>query len=86
MKRLFKFGELSGDSICKGIFITSLLILFRFLYFNRISISVHDSNIKMFFANIGFFYIRYLEPIVILIWLKFICEFLFNLLQKEHSK
>ncbi|NMB27045.1 MAG: hypothetical protein GX987_03190 [Tissierellia bacterium] len=83
MKRLFKFGEFSGDSICKGIFITSFLLLFRMLYFTRVGMSIYDSNIKIFITKIIFFYVGYLEPIVVIIWLKFICEFLFKLLNRD---
>lgn len=83
MKRLFKFGEFSDNSICVGIFITSFLIIFRFLYFTRLSMSIYDSDIKIFITKIMFFYVGYLEPVVVVVWLKFVCEFLFKLLKRK---
>lgn len=85
MKRIFCFGSFSDNSICKGIFITSFLILFRFIYFSSFSISIKDANIKKFIFNILVCYIRYLEPIVIITWLKFVCEFLFKILKRNEG-
>jgi len=38
VKRIFGFGTFSDNSICMGILITSVLIIFRFIYFSRFGI------------------------------------------------
>lgn len=83
MKRIFRFGSLSENTICTGIFITSFLIVFRFLYFWRIGISINSSNAEKTIFYVMINYINYLEPIVIITWLKFVCEFLFKLLKRD---
>lgn len=49
------------------------------------SISIEDTNIEKFIFNILVYYIRYLEPIVIIAWLKFVCEFLFKILKRNEG-
>lgn len=83
MKRIIRFGSFSDNSICMGIFITSILIIFRFIYFSRFGISIESSNTQILIFNILSSYIRYIEPIVLLIWIKFICEFIFKLLKRN---
>lgn len=83
MKRIFGFGSFSNNTICMGIFITSFLIIFRFLYFNSFGISIVSTNTEKFIYYILYYYVRYFEPIIILIWLKFVCEFLFKLLKRN---
>lgn len=83
MKRIFGFGSLSDNSICSGIFITSVLIIFRFIYFSSFGISIVSSSAQIFIFNILSNYVRYLEPIILLILIKFICEFLFRLLKRN---
>ena len=83
MKRIFGFGTFSDDNICIGIFITSFLIIFRLIYLSQFNISVNDSNAKMIIFNMYCFYIKFLEPIVIFICLKFICEFIYKCLKKK---
>jgi hypothetical protein len=83
MKRILGFGFFSNDIICKGIFITSFLILLRIIYFNSFGISINDTNAeKLIFYSLNF-YVRFLEPIVLLIWLKFVCEFLYKCLKRN---
>lgn len=83
MKRIFKFGSFSDNSICTAIFVTSLLIIFRLNYFNSFSISIESTDVEKFIFNFSIYYVRYLEPIVILLWLKFVCEFLFKLIKRN---
>lgn len=83
IKRIYKFGTFSNNSICMGIFITSLLIYLRYMYNSRFSISIDSTNVQRLAFNIFVFYIKYLEPVIILAWLKFICEFLFKVLNQD---
>lgn len=83
MKKLLGFGSFSDNSVCMGLFITSFLILFRFLYFWTIGISIYSSNVETIIYNIMDNYIRFFEPMVILIWLKLVCEYLFKLLKRN---
>ena len=83
MKRILKFGSFSDNTICTVIFITSLLIIFRLKYFNSLGISIESTYFEKFIFNFSVYYGRYLEPIVILVWLKFVCEFLFKLLKRN---
>ena len=81
IKKICGFGNLSNHCVCKGIFFTSLLIALRFIYISRFNISINSTSTEMFIFRIFVFYIKYLEPVIILIWLKFICEFLFKVLE-----
>lgn len=83
MKRIFGFGSYSANFICNGIFITSILIIFRFIYFSRFGISIESTGVEVLTYTILNYYIRFFEPIVILIWIKFVCEFLYSLLKSE---
>lgn len=83
MKRIFRFGSLSENTICTGIFITSFLILFRFLYYWSIGMTIYSSNAEKTIYYVMVSYVKYLEPIVIITWLKFVCEFLFKLLKRN---
>lgn len=83
MKRLLGFGSISDKSMCMGIFITSFLIIFRFIYFRSFGISIYSTNVQRFIFYVLHYYVRFFEPIVILIWLKLFCEFLFKLLKRN---
>lgn len=83
MKKLLGFGSFSDNSVCMGLFITSFLILFRFLYFWSIGISIYSSSAEKIIYNLMINYVRFFEPIVILIWLKLVCEYLFKLLKRN---
>jgi uncharacterized membrane protein len=84
MKRLFKFGLISDNSVCLGLFITSVLILFRFMYFKgSFVLSAESTSAEMFKFYTYIYYIGYVEPIIILIWLKLVCEFLFKLIKRH---
>lgn len=83
MKRIFRFGSFSDNSICMGIFITSVLIIYRFVYFSRLAISIESTSAQIFIFNVLNNYVKYFEPIVLFIWIKFICEFLFKLLKRN---
>jgi|LGOV01.1.fsa_nt_gb hypothetical protein len=83
MKKIFRWGSFSEELICKGIFITSLLIIFRLRNFNVIRISAYDTNAEQLILYTLRFYMNYLEPIVILVWLKFVCEFLYKSLKRN---
>jgi len=52
----------------------------RFLYLKSYTIDSNGSQLAM---DIYSFYWTYLLPIVLLVWVKFICEFLYKLLEKE---
>lgn len=83
MKRILKFGSFSDDFICTAIFISSLLIIFRLKFFNNLSISIESTDMEKLIFNFLIYYERYLEPIILLVWLKFLCEFLFKLLKRD---
>ena len=83
MKRLLRFGSFSDNSICTVIFITSLILVFRYLYIRGVGISPMSSDSQRFMFYAYIYYVQYFEPIIILIWLKFVCEFLFNLLKRN---
>ena len=83
MKKILRFGSFSDDSVCMGIFITSFLILFRFLYFWSIGVSIYSSNAEKIIYNVMVNYVDFFEPIVILIWLRLVCEYLFKLLKRN---
>lgn len=83
MKKIFKFGLFSDESVCMGILITSFLVIFRWTYFGSYNLSVEDVNAKKYLIYTLNYYVRYFEPIVILIWLKFVCEFLYKLLKRN---
>jgi len=83
MKRVFGFGSFNNNTICMGIFITSFLIIFRFLYFYSVGFSIENIYVeKIIFYFFKLFYFR-LEPLIFLIWLKFVCEFLFKCLNRN---
>ena len=83
MKRLLKFGSFSDNSICMVIFITSFILIYRYLYIRGFGFSPMSTDSQRFKFYAYIYYIQYFEPIVILIWLKFVCEFLFNLLKRN---
>ncbi len=52
------------------------------MYFNGgYGISSESTSEQMFKFYANIYYRRYFEPIVMLIWLKLVCEFLFKLLK-----
>lgn len=83
MKKIFGFGSFSDNSVCMGIFITSFLVIFRFIYFNSFGISIESTNFDKFIFNVLVYYVRFFEPMIILIWLKLVCEYLFKLLKRN---
>ena len=86
VKKIFRFGSFSNETICGFIFITSILIVFRFMYYSRFSISIDDSELKQYIFQGFMFYTKYLWPAVVVIWLKFICEFIYRIMESVHGR
>lgn len=86
VKRIFRFGSFSNETICGFILITSILIVFRCMYYSRFSVSIDDSVFKQFVFQGFMFYTKFLLPIVVVIWLKFICEFIYRMMESVHGR
>lgn len=82
MKKLIKFGLLSPKTIVKGIFFTTILQAFIFFFyrFRGFSVTITSTWDQILIYKIYVAYFRYLQPIVIIIWLKFVCEFLYRVM------
>lgn len=80
MKRVFGFGTFTNRTICSALLVLSFVLLYTFIYLGSYSIDQNGSQLSM---DIYIFYTKYLLPIMLLVWVKFICEFLYKLLEKE---
>lgn len=80
MKRVFGFGTFTNKTICSVLLVLSFILSYSFIYLQNYTIDSNGSQLAM---DIYSFYWTYLLPIVLLVWVKFICEFLYKLLEKE---
>jgi hypothetical protein len=80
MKRVFGFGTFTNRTICSALLVLSFVLLYRFIYLGSYGIDQNGSQLVM---DIYIFYRAYLEPIVMLVWVKFVCELFYKLLEKE---
>ncbi len=82
--KYFKFGNTSYNTICFGILITSFILVLG--YFSKYSgLDMNSTSIDTFVYYVSDIYNRYLKVIVVFLFLKFVCEFLFHVL-KNTSK
>lgn len=85
-RRIFKFGTFSDDTIIIWILVTSFLLLFSHMYLRPFAVyakTISDPYpYVVVLSKMYGFYAMYLEPIVLFIWVKFICEFLYKCLKK----
>lgn len=86
MEKYIKFGMLPPKTIVKGLFFVTLLELFMFRYFRSVSMSIYSTYGQVLGFKIHSFYIRYLEPILFVIWLKLICEFMYKVMTRVDNE
>ncbi len=83
MKKLLKLGSFSDSTTCWGIYITFALLICRLTYLNHLSISIGSSGMDKFIFYSMVYYTKYLQPLVLLVGLRFICEYLFKLVNQK---
>ncbi len=80
MNKFIKFGELAPKTIVKGIFSITLLHLLMSMYFANVFLNLDSTWVQTLAFKIHFIYFRYLQPIVAIVWLKFVCDFLYRVM------
>ena len=86
MKSFFKFGLLKPKTIVKGIFFITLLQILMYVYFVNVTLSLNSNWIQTVAFKIHFIYFRYLQPIVAIVWLTFVCEFLYRVMARTDEE
>lgn len=88
MNKFIKFGLLSPKTVVKGIFLTSFLQIFLFFFYKYrgFTVTITSTWSQILAYKIYVVYHLYLQPIVIIIWLKFVCDFLYRVMVRDDGE